>query len=99
APAKVRMQADALLEKMAGRGWEVTAGPHKTTLPGVHADRTRHITLEVAGDPHAYHLRLDNNGFIWEIRTVVATKEGKKAANVIPGSPRPWQGPGAAGKP
>ena len=87
----VRMNAKKMIEQMSDKDWVISAGPHKTTSTvGMVLDKTPHITLEIAGQPHAYHLRLDAKGHIWEIRTI----DGGRPINPIPRTPRPWKGPG-----
>jgi hypothetical protein len=87
----LKMNAKEMIEQMGQRDWVISAGPHATTATaGKHLDTTPHITLEINGAPNPFHVRLDGKGHIFEIRTVV----NKKATNVVPGTPRGWQGPG-----
>ncbi len=94
----LKMNAKEMIEQMSQKDWVISAGPHKTSYPAGHkmdkADRTPHITLDIAGQPHEYHIRLDNAGHIWEIRTMGRVDGKMKPVNPVPGTPRPWQGPG-----
>ena len=95
ASPSVRMNAKEMLVELGQRNWVISAGPHVTTATaGGVLDQTSHITLEVAGHPYPYHLRLDNKGHIWEIRTMQKSGGVTKAVNPVPNSPRPWTGPG-----
>lgn len=91
----LKLNAKEMLGQMGRKDWVISAGPHRTTATaGGVLDRTPHITLEIAGQPHAYHVRLDNKGHVWEIRTVVKEKGEYHGINPLPGTSRPWQGPG-----
>ncbi len=91
----LRMNAKEMVQQMGQKDWVISAGPHKTTATaGGVLDTTPHITLEISGQPHAYHLRLDNKGNIWEIRTMQRVDGKLQPGNPLPGTPRPWQGPG-----
>jgi hypothetical protein len=91
----LRINAKAMIQEMGKKDWVISAGPHRTsaTAGGV-MDKTPHITLEIAGQPYAYHVRLDHKGNIWEIRTMLRVDGKVKPGNPVPGSPRPWRGPG-----
>jgi hypothetical protein len=94
-PTTLRMNAKEMIHQMGERDWVISAGPHRTTATaGAVLDQTPHITVEIAGQPHAYHLRLDNEGHVWEIRTMDRVEGELKPANPVPGTPRPWVGPG-----
>jgi hypothetical protein len=91
----LRMNAKEMVEQMGQKDWVISAGPHKTTATaGGSLDRTPHITLEIAGQPHAFHVRLDNKGNIWEITTMKRVDGKLQLSNPVPGTPRPWKGPG-----
>lgn len=91
----LRLNAKEMLQQMGQKDWLLSAGPHKTTATaGGVLDRTPHITLEVAGQPHAYHVRLDHQGHVWEIRTMQRIDGKLQPANPVAATPRPWRGPG-----
>lgn len=91
----LKVNAKEMIKKMGQKDWVISAGPHKTTATaGAVLDKTPHITLEIAGEPFAYHVRLDNKGHVWEIRTMEKIKKEVKVVNPVKGTPRPWKGPG-----
>lgn len=91
----LRLNAKEMIQQMGQKDWVISAGPHRTTATaGGVLDSTPHITLEIAGQPHSYHVRLDNKGNIWEIRTMSRVDGELRAVNPVSGTPRPWQGPG-----
>lgn len=91
----LRLNAKEMLQQMGQRDWLISAGPHKTTATaGAVMDRTPHITLELAGQSHAYHVRLDHRGHIWEIRTMKRIDGKLQPASPVTDTPRPWRGPG-----
>ena len=95
AHTSLRLNAKEMVQQMGQRDWVITAGPHRTTATkGGKLDNVPHITLEVNGMPHAYHLRLDKRGHIFEIRTMRRTGNKLRPDNPVANTPRPWQGPG-----
>jgi hypothetical protein len=91
----LRLNAKAMIQQMSHKDWVISAGPHKTTATaGAVLDQTPHITLEIAGQPHAYHVRLDAKGHVWEIRTMSRGDGKLRPSNPVPSTPRPWKGPG-----
>lgn len=91
----LRVNAKEMVRQLGQRDWLLHAGAHKTTsTAGGVLDKTPHFTLEIAGQPYAYHVRLDNKGNIWEIRTMQRAGGKLQPANPVPGTPRPWRGPG-----
>jgi hypothetical protein len=94
-PPTLRMNAKEVIHQMGEKDWVISAGPHRTTATaGAVLDQTPHITVEIAGQPHAYHLRLDKGGHVWEIRTMGRVEGELKPVNPVSGTPRPWVGPG-----
>ena len=91
----LRRNAKEMIQQMGHRDWVLSAGPHKTTATaGNVKDKTPHITLELAGEQFPYHLRLDAKGNLFEIRTMGRVDGKLRATNPVPGTPRPYQGPG-----
>jgi hypothetical protein len=79
-PAAKR-NANALLEMMADSEWKVTAGPHPST-----SDATKHITIRIEDFDKQFHVRLDNEGHLFEVRH----PDGTNLVDIDP-----WAAPGA----
>lgn len=83
----IRRDSKELLDRMAmSDEWKVSAGKHrKGDLGSNTQDATSHITIDIDGE--SYHLRMDKQGYPFQI-----TDKSQKSIGGVP----PWVSPGSA---